>query len=88
VTERRELRPSLGIQRIVSKRMKEMELRAFLCVGCLLGVENKGTVWVGRPPSPGFSVTADSKGVRSVFFESADSKEFREKDMARKRLRG
>ena len=35
-----------GIQRVVSKRMKAMELLAFLCVACLLAVEKNGMVWV------------------------------------------
>jgi hypothetical protein len=34
-----------GIQRIVSKRMKGMELRAFVRGQCLLAVEKDGTIW-------------------------------------------
>ena len=34
-----------GIQRIVSKRMKGIELRAFVCGQCLLAVEKDGTFW-------------------------------------------
>jgi hypothetical protein len=35
-----------GIQRIASKRMKEMELHAFARATCLLAVEKGGRVWV------------------------------------------
>jgi hypothetical protein len=38
--------PTPGIQRIVRKRMKAMELLAFLCVACLLAVKKNGMIWV------------------------------------------
>jgi hypothetical protein len=38
--------PYHGKQRAIGKRLKKMELLAFLCVACLLAVEKDGMVWV------------------------------------------
>src|SRR5271163_4846400 len=56
-----------GIQRIWRSGMKIMDLRKFLRVACLLGVEKRGSDWVGGKsggtPPPCFLQEYDSMGV-------------------------